>query len=155
MTYKNSRFKTILAYEAKVLTAYKYQLELQNELLKKIKSVLPDNLSAHALYCVISEKKILLYTDAAVWSSQLRFYHQIMLKALVSSDWSSITILQVKIIPKSIQQETNKLLKLPSAKSIDLILEQAENQPNEILKSALLKLGKTIKRKAGLGTLKE
>ena len=82
MPAKNSFFKSALGYEGKIFATYKYQLEIQNELLNAVKSALPSHLSSHALYCVASGKKVIIYTDSANWSSQLRFYHQDILHKL-------------------------------------------------------------------------
>lgn len=149
MMSKNNFFQPALGFEGKILAGYKYQIEIQKALLKTIKSTLPENLSKHALYCVLSGKKISLYTDSAVWSSQLRFYHQTILQSLMNSERSMIEILQIKIIPKTIdQQQQKKTMNLPSTENIDFILQQAENQTDEKLKTALLKLGKTFAKLA-------
>ncbi len=133
-----------LGFEGKILAAYKYQIEIQKVLLKTIKSSLPENLSKHALYCVLSGKKVSLYTDSAVWSSQLRFYHQSILQSLLNSERGTIEVLQIKIIPKTIEQQQRKTMNIPSTENIDFILQQAANQTDEKLKTALMKLGKTF-----------
>lgn len=146
MPVKNSFFKSVLAYEAKTFAAYKYQLEIQNELLTAAKSALPSHLSSHALYCVASGKKIILYTDSATWSSQLRFYHQGILQSLSASNNRIFEALQIKIIPQTIERKQKKTLMPPSPENIDLILNQAEHQADDKLKEALLKLGRTLKK---------
>jgi len=146
MPVKNSSFKSALGYQGKIFTAYKYQLEIQNELLNAVKSALPGHLSSHALYCVASGKKIILYTDAAIWSSQLRFYHQDILQALSASNNLFFESLQIKIIPQTIERKQEKTLRPPSPENIDLILSQAEHQNDEELKAALLKLGRMFKK---------
>ena len=80
MAYRKNCFKSALAYEGKILSAYKYQIDLHNRLLRIIKSALPEHLSSRVLSCVVSGKKASLYTDSAIWSSQLRFYHQSILQ---------------------------------------------------------------------------
>lgn len=150
MAYKKSSFKSTLGFEGTILTLYKYQIETQAKLLKKIKTALPDHLSSHALYCVLNNKKLSLYTDSAIWSSQLRFYHQTILQSLLTSHSGVIETLQIKIIPKKTEQapEQKQEKKLPSSENIDFILEQAEHQGDEKLKKALLNLGKTFQRKS-------
>ncbi|MFW5444411.1 MAG: DciA family protein [Methylococcaceae bacterium] len=145
---KNNFFHSALSYEGKVLAGYKNQIETQQALLKTIKLVLPKNLSSHALYCVVSGKKVSLYTDSAVWSSQLRFYHQTILHALTASNQGNFNLLKIKIIPKTTEQEQKpkSSKKLPSSENIDFILDQAENQTDDKLKAALLKLGQTFKK---------
>ena len=146
MPVKYNSFKSALDYKGKIFTTYKYQLEIQNELLKVVKSALPRHLTPHALYCVASGRKIILYTDSAIWSSQLRFYHQDILQALSASNNRLFEALQIKIIPQSIERKQEKILRPPSAKNVDLILSQAEHQSDEKLKAALLNLGRTLKK---------
>lgn len=151
MSNKYTTFKSALGYEGKVFALYKYQIETQTKLLQKIKSILPEHLSEHIHYCVLNNKKLSLYTDSAIWSSQLRFYHQTILQALLSTHSGVIETLQIKIIPQTVKQENpaEKQSKvLPSAENIDFILQQAEQQEDDTLKSALLKLGRTFKKKS-------
>ncbi len=143
----NRQFKPALNFEGKVLSNYKYKIDTHNRLLKTIKLALPENLSDHALYCVISEKKISLYTDSAVWSSQLRFYHQIILRAVKNSKQGNFQLLQIKVIPKTAEQTQSKIVKLPSKENISFIFDEASNNQNDdVLKIALLRLAKTFKR---------
>lgn len=146
MNNKKSYFKSALNYEGKILSGYRYQIEVQNELLKKIRSTLPIELASHALYCVVSDKKILLYTDSATWSSQLRFYHKAIVQGLSSSDKHTFESVQIKIIPRFDAKKENSSKKIPSIDNIKQILLQAENQTDEKLKLALKKLGKTLKK---------
>lgn len=148
MVNKNSFFKAALSYDKKIISSYKYQIDLQSKLLQKIKLKIPQELSSHLLYCVISDKKVSLYTDSAVWSSQLRFYHQIALQAAQDSNLGSFETLQVKIIPKVKEKvDKIKITKLPSNKNIASILSQAENLTDLKLKNALVKLGETLQNK--------
>ncbi len=155
MPYKHSAFKSTLSFDGKVFSQYKYQIKTQAQLLKKIKTALPEHLSEHALYCVLTNKKISLYTDSAIWSSQLRFYHQSILQSLLKSHSGIIETLQIKIIPqkieKKIEQQTQK--KIPSTENINFILGQAEQQSDETLKKALLRLGRTFQKKSKDKTL--
>lgn len=146
MTSKNSFFKPALSYEKTIMRGYQEQIKIQHELLTIIQSALPEHLCPHALYCVMTERKILLYTDSAIWSSQLRFYHQNILQKLAHSDYGVFEGVKIKIIPKESVREQNKYLLSPSLENVELIFKQAENQVDNILKKALLKLGKTLKK---------
>ena len=147
MAYNKNSFKSALGYEGKIFAYYKKKIEIQGHLLKTIQSALPTSLSFHALFCVISERKILLYTDSAVWSSQLRFYHQTILQAILKKGYGEIEGIQIKIIPKVSKPVDKKEKNLPSDDSINLILSQADNQTDDALKNALHKLGCTFQKK--------
>ena len=144
---KSNFFKSPLGYEGKVISYYKFQQAVQNELLLIIKASLPERLARHALYCVASGDTILLYTDSAIWSSQLRFYHQHMLQKLSTSKQGSFVVLKIKIIPSTVEQ-IERAAKIPSEKNITDILSQGENQKDEALKTALLKLAATLSKLA-------
>jgi len=147
MANRKNFFKSALSYDRKLITSYKYQIDIQSKLLQKIKLKLPGELSTHVLYCVISGKKISLYTDSAIWSSQLRFYHHTLLQAAQDFNQGSFETLQIKIIPKVREVDVKQVKKIPSIENIDCILSQAENQTDLKLKNALLKLGKTLQNK--------
>ena len=143
---KNNSFKAVQRYEEKILARYIFQMSVHSELLQTIKSALPAALSPHAIHCVSSERKVSIYTDSAAWSSQLRFYHQAMLKALVASNRGDFETIQIKIIPKTVQFDKKEKPQLPSSENINSLLNQAKNQTDETLKVALLKLGNTLKK---------
>ncbi len=138
-------FKSALAYEGKILSYYKRQQDIQNGLLNLIKSALPEHLAHHAQYCVVSQKKVLLYTDSANWSSQLRFYHQSMIQKISTSNQGRFEILQIKIIPPIIEQKEQPV-PIPSKENITLLLEQANHQQDVTLKTALRNLAGTLER---------
>jgi hypothetical protein len=144
MNKKFDSFKLVQKYEEKVLARYLYRISVHSKLLSAIKATLPSALSSHALHCVSSDKKVLIYTDSATWSSQLRFYHQTMLRAIKSNGLGEFESLQIRIIPQAIQVEKINPTILPSKENIKSIMIQAENQSDEELKHALLNLGNTL-----------
>lgn len=147
MSFKKSDFRSALSYDQKIITGYKYQIAKQAKVLRSIQRALPDEISPHILYCTISGKKISLYADSPVWTSQLRFYKQAILKAATDSKQGSFDTFQAKIIPKVREVVIEKKTVTPSEESIDLLLSQAEHQTNDELKSALLNLGSTLKKR--------
>lgn len=147
MAYKKSFFKPVLNYDQKIIANYQYQIDIQSKLLQKVKSILPNHLSIHVLYCVASEKKLSLYTDSAVWSSQLRFYHRTILQTLSEDSLGYFETVQFKIIPQTIEIEKKKKKNFPSIENIDCIINSAEEQDDKNLKNALNKLGNTLKNK--------
>ena len=92
-------------------------------------------------------KKLSLYTDSAVWSSQLRFYHQTILQTVSDYNHGYFETVQFKIIPQANEIEKKKKKKFPSIENIDFIINLAEKQDDKNLKNALNKLGNTLKIK--------
>ncbi len=147
MAFKKSFFKPVLNYDQKIIASYQYQIDIQSKLLQRIKSILPNHLAIHVLYSVASEKKLSLYTDSAVWSSQLRFYHQTILQTVSDYNHGYFETVQFKIIPQINEIEKKKKKNLPSIENIDFIINLAEKQDDKNLKNALNKLGNTLKNK--------
>ena len=147
MSSKESGFKSVLNYDQKIMTRYKYQLAIHAKILQLIQQALPSELARHVLYCTVSDKKISLYTDSAVWTSQLRFYQQAILQAATNSQQGSFEIFQAKIIPPIKETVVKNKTITPSKESIDQLLNQAEHQADDELKNALLKLGNTLKKR--------
>jgi len=75
-------FKAVLEFHNPAIDKILMQIEQQKILLSVVKSVLPENLAKHALYCVVHDTTLIIYTDSAVWSSQLRFYRATILAAV-------------------------------------------------------------------------
>lgn len=144
---KKNHFIPVQRYKDKILTSYLYRISLHSELLKIIKSALPANLSSHAIYCITSDRNLILYTDSAIWSSQLRFHHQNILRAILKSKQGDFEMMKIKIIPQVIQSSKEVTSILPSTENIESIISQAKNQNDEELQGALLKLGNTLKKK--------
>jgi hypothetical protein len=89
-------FKSALEFHNQTLDKLVTRLDEQKDLLSMVKSVLPENLAEHTLHCVIHDSTLLIYTDAAVWSSQLRFYQNTIL-AIVEQGLKRIQIRLIKL----------------------------------------------------------
>ena len=88
-------FKPVSEFHNRAIDKLVTQIDQQKDLLSVVKSVLPENLAQHTLHCVIHDATLLIYTDAAVWSSQLRFYQAAIL-AIVEKSEKRIQVRLVK-----------------------------------------------------------
>lgn len=88
-------FKPALEFHNQTLDKLVARVEQQQDLLSVVKSVLPENLAEHTLHCVIHDETLVVYTDAAVWSSQLRFYQTALLK--ISSSFVQVPVQRIQI----------------------------------------------------------
>ena len=68
--------------------------------LSSVKSALPENLAEHTLHCVIHDATLLIYTDAAVWSSQLRFYQTKILDIVALQMKHPVQRVQIRLVGK-------------------------------------------------------
>jgi hypothetical protein len=100
-------FKAVLEFHNQAIDKMLMQVEQQKILLALVKNVLPENLAKHTLYCVIHDTTLLIYTDLAVWSSQLRFYETTILAAV----GQSIKRIQVRLLMKNVPNDNRSHLK--------------------------------------------
>ncbi len=147
MSKNYSSFKPMLTSANRVLGPFANQLEKQAQLLALVKSVLPSDLVNYAQYCVISDQKVLIYTDSAVWASQLRFYTRAMFE-LIKSHSASVRYIeqvQIRILPSMPDQASspNKAI-VPSAKTTSEIRKDILGDSEDPLYQALSRLCSTL-----------
>ena len=150
MAEKLQPFKKSFAYPNRTMVYLHSQIEQQQRMLKQIKAVLPDNLAKQTKHCLIKDHNLLVYTDSAIWASQLRFYNSAILASMQTLVKSPIDNLQIKIINRTSGVTASAIRKanLPSLEGIDLIRKHSLSISDDKLSVALLKLSTTIKRLA-------
>ena len=143
-------FKKSLAFPNRTMVYLYSQIEQQQRILQQIKTVLPDNLAKQTKHCLIKDHKLLVYTDSAIWASQLRFYNSAILASIQTLVKSPIDNLQIKIIsrPSGRTETATRKANLPSLEGIDLIRKHSLSISDDKLSAALLKLSVTLKRQA-------
>ncbi|MCK5871906.1 MAG: DUF721 domain-containing protein [Methylococcales bacterium] len=134
-------------YPLKITKKHQQRIKQHFLLLKIIKQAISKPLSDHILYCTLLKDVLFIYTDSALWSSQLHFYQPTLLKALASTDFSNVKSLHLKIIPPTSSPTPKTSLERPSEKNIALIRRCGDTMQDEKLKNALLKLSKTLSNK--------
>jgi hypothetical protein len=150
MAEKLQPFKKSLAYPNRTMVYLHSQIEQQQRILKQIKAVLPENLATQTKHCLIKDHKLLVYTDSAIWASQLRFYNNAILASIQPLVKTPIENLQIKIISRTtgLIVTTQRKANLPSIEGIDLIRKHSLSISDDKLSVALLKLSTTLKRLA-------
>jgi len=144
---KKSVFKSALDFNGRQMAVCLAVIAEQNKLLAIVKTALPNDIAKSVIHCVKSKQRLLLYTESASWASQLRFSHQLILNKLAETEYKNIQTLQVKIQPKTIEQKTGRLLLIPSAKNIRMIQAQVNDQDEDELNQALLRLSNTLEKR--------
>ncbi len=144
---KIDSFKTVDTFNNRILANYQQKIKQQQYLLNIVKDSLPKALTDHVLYCVVSAEKLLIYTNSAAWSSQLRFYQQSILSAIINSKSVSIKVVQIKIMIQN-NSTTKKTLKksIPSKSNIKLLHHCGKSVNDQKLKQALLNLSQTLNK---------
>ena len=150
MAQKPKLFKKSLALPNRTMVYLYSQIEQQQRILKQIKAVLPDNLAKQTKHCLIKDHNLLVYTDSAIWASQLRFYNSAILTSIQTLVKSPIDNLQIKIITRAsgVTETAIRKANLPSLEGIDLIRKNSLSISDDKLSVALLKLSTTLKRLA-------
>lgn len=141
---KINTFKTINTHNNRVLANYQRQIKQQQHLLNFIKQLLPTPLAEHVLYCTIFVKKLLIYTDSATWSSQLRFYQKTMLEAVINAELAQVETIKIKLIAQHKPPKNESVINMPSEDNIKLLRNCGEQTEDEKLKQALLNLSNTL-----------
>lgn len=90
-------FKPALEFHNRTIDKLVTEVEQQKDLLLIVKSALPTNLAEHTLHSVVHDETLFIYTDAAIWSSQLRFYQNTILTVVSSSIQNSIKRIQIRL----------------------------------------------------------
>ncbi len=143
-------FKLSLACENRTIAYFYSQLEQQKKLLHHLQAVLPEALAAQVRHCLVKDHKLLVYTDSAVWASQLRFYNKIILASVAPLSKQSVDTLQIKIMESLTGGgRPSRKANIPSASTIAVIRTSGLTVSDNQLKQAMLKLSATLERLSG------
>ncbi|MGR9114184.1 MAG: DciA family protein [Gammaproteobacteria bacterium] len=144
-------FKQALSHPNRALATLYAQIDQQKLILAGIKRALPPQLAEHARHCVITGKKLIVFTESAAWATQLRFYNKVIFKAAEPITRQSIEIVRIRIFePFALQpEESKRTAKVPSADKIAEIRSNVADDPDDPLSQALLKLSSTLDRLSG------
>jgi hypothetical protein len=151
MARKHTFFKPAQSFQTPAIARFLYLIEQQKQILDQIQAVLPSELKSHVRHCVVNHKKLIIYTDAATWASQLRFYSKVMLAAIAPITTDTIEIMQVKLLvaPAAPDIQSARKANVPSLEKINFIRDHGTMIADEKLKHALLKLSATLERLSG------
>lgn len=90
-------FKPIAAIRNRAIEKILAQIEQQQKLLSAVKKALPEPLAQHIENCVLHDATLVVYTDSAVWSSQLRFYNAVILAEIQPIISEPIKMVQIRL----------------------------------------------------------
>ncbi len=134
--------------ENKKFTPLLAQARLHEELLYKIRKVLPEPLGAHCLYCVLSLRRLILYTDSAAWAYRLRFYQAEILKATKLP----LQSLKIRVFIPQKKRCLKLSLKLPTPEVLDRLDREIQAIADPELKSSFTRLLCTLRLRVRKGT---
>ncbi len=115
----------------------------QQVLLRQVQSQLPTPLNKHCIATVIKGCRLLIYTDASIWASRLRFSSRNLLRQLVESGINlEKIIVRVMLGESPPKRAKNHPVRQLSAENADTILQAANDISDPALQAALRRLGK-------------
>ena len=146
-----SQFKPVLAYPNRASSYFLGRIASQKKILAEIRAVLPEKLADQAQACVLEKRKLLIYVNSAAWASKLRFYSRAIMTAVNGKTDATVDMIQIRLLMPQQANDwpNNKVTKIPSAETIELLHSSADHTPSDRLAQALLNLSATLKRLSG------
>lgn len=144
---KKTVFRSALDFEGRSLAICLEKIAEQNQVLRVVQTALPPSIAEHAEHCVISAGRLLIYTGSSAWASQIRFFQQAILNKLQESGQQKIVTVQVKVFPPLTESKSSRTARLPASETVQAMLGQAEEDSDDVLKQALSKLAKTLRKR--------
>lgn len=146
--FKKSAFKSALDFNARQLRLAMAIIAEQKQLLITTKAAVPPDIATHIQHCVHTEQRILIYTEAACWASQIRFFSEAILNKFSASGQINIKEIQVRLCQQNEYMPKPRKACLPSAETIHQICNQfTDTSSEDSLTNSLIKLGKTLEKR--------
>lgn len=143
----NKYFKPPQAYSNLATTALAAQLRKHQELLEVVRATVPAALAERVIACVLSGRKLLVYSDSAHWASQLRFFNSAILSAVNATTDTAVDVVVMRIQPPAeVIRTAAPKKRLPPAEYIDTLNSTARAVSDDSLRQALERLGATLKK---------
>lgn len=147
---KKTAFKSALDFDGRPMAICLEKIAEQKRLLRDVQSLLPEPIAEHALHCVVSDTRVIIYTDSAVWASQIRFFHGVILNKIQDSGQRKITNVQIKVLPPVNPLNRVRQVRMPAAETVQALLGQVDEGSNDALDRAMAKLAKTLSKRLSL-----
>ncbi|MCQ8104173.1 DUF721 domain-containing protein [Methylomonas sp. SURF-2] len=139
-------FKSVMDLNGKPLAMCLRKITEQAQLLNEVRHSLPADIATHATHCVLATTRLLVYTDSAVWASQIRFFAEEILKNLRATG-RRVERVQVKLSLPPAPAASHRGCRLPSAATVDGLFGKLEENSADALDGALAKLGRTLRKR--------
>lgn len=122
---------------AKRLITHKRELEI---IAQQIAIIMPDFLNQHYQVANFRDNILILQTESSVWANRLRYQLPVILTYLNKHGWPQLT--NIRIYVNTPQLITNATAPRPiiSKKTIELLFNLAQTEPNRELRAAWRRL---------------
>ncbi len=147
---RNKPESTRLFLNDSIFQGLRRKIEIQTELLGKVREAVPGFLAVHCRYCVVREdERLAIFTDSPAWATQLRFHAPSLLAALNAGGQMSIRGILIRNLRLATPKEGLKPMKIPSPQAIEMVKACSMLAACPELGEALARLGITMERYAG------
>jgi hypothetical protein len=147
---KKTAFKSALDFDGRPMAICLEKIADQKRILRDVQTMLPEQIAEHAMHCVVSDTRLIIYTDSAVWASQIRFFHELILNKIQGSGQRKITNMQIKVLPPVGPVNRARGVRVPASETVQALLGQVNDKSNDALDIALTKLAKTLSKRLTL-----
>jgi hypothetical protein len=146
--FKNTHFKSALGFQSRQLSLSLEIIATQRELLNLVRNALPSEIAGHVQHCVHSGQRVIVYTEASAWASQIRFFQQAILNKLTIDTPLKVVSLQIKILQKDFEPLPRRAPRLPSLENILQLQETSTTlAKSDELQLSLARLAKTLEQR--------
>jgi hypothetical protein len=147
---KKTAFKSALDFDGRPMAICLEKIADQKRILRVVQTMLPEQIAEHAMHCVVSDTRLIIYTDSAVWASQIRFFHELILNKIQGSGQRKITNMQIKVLPPVGAVNRTRGVRVPASETVKALLGEVNDKSNDALDIALTKLAKTLSKRLTL-----
>ena len=144
---KKTVFQSAVDFKGGSLAMCLEKIAEHRELLHIVRAAIPPRIAEHANYCMPSGSLLLVYTDSAVWASQIRFFNVAILNKLQESGQQKITQVRVKVLAPVAEQMPRRAVQLPSQATVGAMLAQVDETTADVLGAALSRLAKALQKR--------
>lgn len=143
-------FYSPLDYNNRIFAYYLAQIDQQRQILQQVRQCLPGNLANHVCHCLINKQTLLVYTDSALWASQLRFYHAAMLGGVAGFTEGAVAKIQIRLMTQTTGVAASKISKanIPCPAALEIMKQQIGHVQDKTLQDSLQRLNATLQRRA-------
>lgn len=123
------------------------QVRHQQQLLARVRRLLPEKQAAHLRDACLNGPVLNLYADSPVWANRLRFTTPALLSE-IRTLFPGIASIRVRTAPPLVLQRKTRTTKIPdqSGASIESVTLCARDMDDNPLRAALLRLAGTLRK---------
>ncbi|MBZ4202420.1 MAG: DUF721 domain-containing protein [Methylovulum sp.] len=148
MSKQQPFFTSPLGHFNRTIAFYEGQITVHKRLMRKVKNVLPTQLASHVLHCLVKNRGLIVYTDAAIWASQLRFYSEVLAQTIKEESGAPVETVKIRLltVTTGVSRDIKTSPRIPTKSTILAMQNSCDALLPSEFKTALVKLTATLAR---------